>query len=117
MDILNRVTNNEIYKMMILDTVANLARGDKISAAFKDQWAFPIPAYEMIVTGERTGQLAEMMTRVSTYYQSLHKNTVSRIKALVEPFLIIFLTFAVGAILLAVIIPMFNMYSQVQNMG
>ena len=117
MDILNRVTNNEIYKMMILDTVANLARGDKISAAFKDQWSFPVPAYEMIVTGEKTGQLAEMMSKVSTYYQSLHKNTVSRIKALVEPILIIFLTFAVGAILLAVIIPMFNMYSQVQGMG
>jgi len=117
MDILNRVTNNEIYKMMILDTVANLARGDKISAAFKDQWAFPVPAYEMIVTGERTGQLAEMMSRVSTYYQGLHKNTVSRIKSLVEPFLIIFLTFAVGTILLAVIVPMFNMYQQVQNLG
>ena len=115
MDILNRVTNNEIYKMMILDTVANLARGDKISAAFKDQWAFPIPAYEMIVTGEKTGQLAEMMGKVSTYYQSLHKNTVTRIKALVEPILIIFLTFSVGAILLAVVIPMFNMYGQVQN--
>ena len=117
MDILNRVTNNEIYKMMILDTVANLARGDKISAAFEDQWAFPIPAYEMIVTGEKTGQLAEMMARVSQYYQSLHKNTVSRIKALVEPILIIFLTFSVGAILLAVIIPMFNMYQQVQSLG
>lgn len=117
MDILNRVTNNEIYKMMILDTVANLARGDKISAAFKDQWAFPVPAYEMIVTGEKTGQLAEMMSKVSTYYQSLHKNTVSRIKSLVEPILIIFLTFSVGAILLAVIIPMFNMYQQVQSLG
>lgn len=117
MDILNKVTNNEIYKMMILDTVANLARGDKISAAFKDQWAFPVPAYEMIVTGEKTGQLAEMMSRVSTYYQSLHKNTVSRIKALVEPILIIFLTFSVGVILLAVIIPMFNMYQQVQSLG
>lgn len=117
MDILNRVTNNEIYKMMILDTVANLARGEKISAAFKDQWSFPVPAYEMIVTGEKTGQLAEMMSKVSTYYQSLHKNTVSRIKSLVEPILIIFLTFAVGAILLAVIVPMFNMYSQVQGMG
>lgn len=117
MDILNRVTNNEIYKMMILDTVANLAMGDKISAAFKDQWAFPVPAYEMIVTGEKTGQLAEMMSKVSTYYQSLHKNTVSRIKALVEPILIIFLTFSVGAILLAVIVPMFNMYQQVQSMG
>ena len=117
MEILNKVTNNEIYKMMILDTVANLARGDKISAAFKDQWAFPVPAYEMIVTGEKTGQLAEMMSKVSTYYQSLHKNTVSKIKALVEPFLIIFLTFAVGVILLAVVVPMFNMYQQVQSLG
>ena len=71
----------------------------------------------MIVTGEKTGQLAEMMTKVSNYYQSLHKNTVTRIKALVEPILIIFLTFTVGTILLAVIIPMFNMYSQVQSLG
>ncbi|MDO4963344.1 MAG: type II secretion system F family protein [bacterium] len=117
MEILTRSTNNEFYKMMIMDTVANLARGDKISAAFKDQWAFPIPAYEMIVTGEKTGQLAEMMSKVSVYYQSLHKNIVARVKALVEPILIIFLTFSVGAILLAVIIPMFNMYQQVQNLG
>lgn len=117
MDILGKVTNNEFYKMMILDTIANLARGDKISSAFKDQWAFPVPAYEMIVTGEKTGQLAEMMAKVSSYYQSLHKNTVSRIKSLVEPILIIFLTFSVGLILLAVIIPMFNMYQQVQRLG
>lgn len=117
MDILNKVTNNEIYKMMILDTVANLARGEKISTAFKNQWAFPIPAYEMIVTGEKTGQLAEMMTRVSTYYQSLHRNTVSRIKSLLEPILIVFLTFSVGIILLAVIVPMFSMYQQVQSLG
>lgn len=117
MEILNRATNNEIYKMMILDTVANLARGDKISAAFKDQWAFPIAAYQMIVTGEKTGQLAEMMSKVSTYYQSLHKNTVSRIKALVEPFLIVFLTLVVGIILLAVIVPMFSMYQQFQSLG
>lgn len=117
MEILNKITNNEIYKMMILDTVANLARGDKISKAFENQWAFPIAAYEMIVTGEKTGQLAEMMSKVSTYYQSLHKSTVSRIKALLEPFLIVFLTFVVGIILLAVIVPMFSMYQQVQNLG
>jgi len=117
MEILNKITNNEIYKMMILDTVANLAKGDKISKAFENQWSFPIAAYEMIVTGEKTGQLAEMMGKVSTYYQSLHKSTVSRIKALVEPFLIVFLTFVVGVILLAIIVPMFTMYQQVQNLG
>ena len=117
MEILNKITNNEIYKMLILDTIANLARGGKISDAFKDHWAFPVPAYEMIVTGEMTGELSEMMGKVSLYYQDLHKNSVTRIKTFVEPALTIFLTFGVGVILLSIIIPMFTMYSAVQEMG
>lgn len=113
LEILSKITNNEIYKMLVRDTAANLERGEKISVAYKDQWAFPIPAYEMIVTGERTGQLAEMMYKVSIYYQDLHKNAVARIKAFIEPILIVFLTVVVGFIVLAIVIPMFNMYNQV----
>ena len=117
MEILNKITNNEIYKMLVLDTLTNLAKGGKISDAFKDHWAFPVPAYEMIVTGETTGELSEMMGKVSLYYQDLHKNAVSRIKAFVEPALTIFLTVGVGIIILSIIIPMFSMYSAVQEMG
>jgi len=115
MEVLNKITNNEIYKMLILDTITNLAKGDKISLAFKNHWAFPIPAYEMLVTGEKTGQLAEMMGKVSTYYQELHKNAVTRIKTFVEPVLIIFLTAVVGVIILSIVIPMFNMYTTIQQ--
>lgn len=115
MEVLNKMTNNEIYKMLILDTITNLAKGEKISEAFKDHWAFPLPAYEMIVTGEKTGQLAEMMAKVSSYYQDLHANAVTRIKSFLEPVLIISLTVVVGFIVLAVVIPMFNMYSQIQT--
>ena len=115
MDILNKVTNNEIYKAMIIDAITSVAKGDKISAAFKDQWAFPIPAYEMIVTGEKTGQLAEMMYKVSIYYQDLHRNSVSRIKSFVEPIMIILLTVMVGVIVLAIVVPMFNMYGAIQQ--
>ncbi|MGE5455506.1 MAG: type II secretion system F family protein [Ignavibacteriales bacterium] len=115
MEILNKITNNEIYKMIMLDTITNLARGEKISLAFKDHWAVPLPAYEMIVTGERTGQLPEMMGKVSNYYQELHKNAVSRIKTFVEPVLIIFLTIVVGIIVLSIVVPMFNMYSAIQQ--
>lgn len=115
MDILNKITNNEIYKMIILDTITNLAKGDKISAAFKDHWAFPLPAYEMLVTGETTGELPEMMQKVSTYYQMLHKDSVTRIKTFIEPVLTVFLTVIVGAIILAIIIPMFGMYNSIQS--
>lgn len=114
MEILNKLTNNEVYRMLILDTITNLAKGEKISLAFKDHWAFPVPAYEMITTGERTGQLPEMMAKVSAYYQELHRNAVTRIKTFVEPILIIFLTVMVGGIVLSIVIPMFNIYSQIQ---
>lgn len=115
MEVLNKITNNEIYKMLILDTITNLAKGEKISKAFENHWAFPIPAYEMLVTGEKTGELAEMMGKVATYYQDLHKESVTRIKSFIEPILTVFLTAVVGVIILAVIIPMFSMYGSIQN--
>lgn len=114
MDILKKMTNNEIYKMLIINTVTNLGKGDKISDAFKGQWAFPVPAYEMLVTGEKTGELPEMMEKVANYYQTLQESSVARIKTFIEPILIVFLTTIVGAIVLAIIIPMFNMYNAIQ---
>ena len=117
MEILNKITNNEIYKMLILDTITNLAKGEKISAAFAGHWAFPVPAYEMLVTGEKTGELAEMMGKVANYYQELHKESVTRIKTFIEPMLTVFLTVVVGIIILAIVIPMFSMYNTIQNYG
>jgi len=114
MDILKRLTNNEVYKSLIFETIDNLAKGEKISLAFQDHWAFPMPAYEMIKTGEMTGQLPEMMSKVSAYYQELHKNSVTRIKTFVEPALILFLTVVVGGIVLSIVIPMFSVYSAIQ---
>ena len=111
MEILNKITNNEIYKLLLSDTISNLAKGEKISLAFKDHWAFPMPAYEMIATGEMTGQLPEMMSKVSSYYQELHRNAVARIKTFIEPLMIIMLAAIVGVIVLSIVIPMFGMYT------
>ncbi len=115
MEVLNRITNNEIYKMLIIDAISNVSRGEKISKAFENHWAFPLPAYEMIVTGETTGQLPEMMGKVADYYQELHHNAVTRLKTLIEPALIIFLTFIVGMIVLSIVIPMFNSFQMLQQ--
>ena len=65
----------------------------------------------MIVTGENTGQLAEMMARVSTYYQEQHKALVGTLKSLIEPFMILFLAVIVGGVMIAVLMPMFGLYS------
>lgn len=116
MAILSKISNNEIYKEIIMNTLDVLSKGGKISESFKGHWAFPVVAYEMLVTGESTGKLGEMMEKVADHYSELHKNAITSVKSLIEPITIIFLAFAVGFILLSIIIPMFDIYGAVGNM-
>ena len=113
MDILSRITENEIYKDIIDSAITNLSKGNGVSVAFKGHWAFPETAYEMLVTGEKTGKLGEMMEHVSEYYQEEQTNIVTRLKSLIEPVMIVMLAFLVGIILLAVVVPMFDIYSSI----
>ena len=117
MAILSKISNNEVYKEIIMNTLDTLSKGGKISESFKGHWAFPVVAYEMLVTGESTGKLGEMMEKVADHYSSLHKNAITVVKNLVEPITIIFLSIAVGFILLSIVIPMFDIYGAVGNMN
>lgn len=112
MEILSKISNNEIYKEIINRTLIGLSKGAKISDSFKGEWAFPVVAYEMLVTGESTGQLGLMMEKVADHYQELHSNAVTALKSLVEPVIICFLAVGVGFILLSIIMPMFDLYNQ-----
>ncbi len=113
MDVLIKVSDNEIYKRIIIKTVKNLNSGGKISDAFKDNPYIPIVAYEMIVTGESTGKLGTMMERVAKYYDNLYQNATKQVKSLVEPAMIVMLTFIVGLIIISIIVPMFDLYQSI----
>lgn len=113
MEVLSKISNNEVYKDIIYETIDTLSKGGRISEAFRGKWAFPIVAYEMLVTGETTGQLGLMMEKVSEHYEGLHRNSVTALKSLVEPITIIFLAVAVGFILVSMFVPMFDVYSTI----
>ena len=114
MEVLAKITNNEIYKELIAKTIINLNKGANISESFKGSWAFPVAAYEMIVTGEKTGQLGLMMEKVANYYQVQHKALVKQMQSFIEPLMIAFLALIVGTILLSIVVPMFDIYGKIQ---
>lgn len=113
MEILSNLTSNEVYKEILSRTLIGLSKGAKLSETFKGEWAFPVVAYEMIVTGESTGQLALMMQKVAEHFSNLHHNSVTVIKSLIEPIVIIFLAVAVGFLLCSIMLPMFDLYGAV----
>ena len=51
-----------------------------------------------------------MMQKVAEHYGNLHHNSVTVLKSLIEPIVIIFLAGSVGIIILSIILPMFQMY-------
>lgn len=114
MEILSKITNNEIYKRIINKALNSLGKGESISASFRGEWAFPVVAYEMLVTGENTGQLGLMMEKVADHFQELHKNIINQMKSLMEPLMICCLAAIVGVILLSIVEPMFSIYGQIK---
>ncbi len=113
MSILSTISNNEVFKEIINDSMESLAKGSKISEAFRGKWFFPVAAYEMLVTGENTGKLGTMMDYVAKYYGEMHSNYVKRLNTFIEPIMIVLLALIVGTVVLSVVIPMFTFYSQV----
>lgn len=113
MTILSTVSSNEVFKDIINESLEFLSKGAKISDAFEDKWAFPVVAYEMLVTGENTGRLPMMMSYVANYYQDLHANLVKRINTFIEPLLIILIAVIVGIVVISVVVPMFDFYGTV----
>lgn len=110
MEMLGKITGNEIYKDIIRDAVTNLSTGNGLSKAFEGKWAFPRIAYEMLLTGEKTGRLSSMMESVASYYEEEQRNMVQRLKSFIEPVMIVLLALIVGVVLLSIFLPMFKMY-------
>ena len=63
----------------------------------------------MVDVGEETGQLPEMMLKIANVYDDEVDNAVSALTAVIEPIMIVFLAVIVGAIVMAIFLPLIKM--------
>jgi type IV pilus assembly protein PilC len=80
----------------------------------KKRWVFPPLIVQMIAIGEETGALDEMFGKVADFYEDDVEQTTDRLKSLIEPLMIFFLAGIVGMIVTSIMVPMFDIFSQVQ---
>ena len=62
----------------------------------------------MIATGESTGELGQMLEKVSEYYQREQRALAGTLKTLIEPVLMVVLAVIVGGIMVAILVPMYQ---------
>ncbi|CAM3478641.1 type II secretion system F family protein [Paenibacillus lupini] len=112
--IVEEVVGNKVIGGYIRKSGESLRQGNSLSEPFKKAWVFPPLVTQMIAVGEETGSLDQMLAKIADFYEMDVDNTVDRLKSLIEPLLIVFLAGIVGLIVMAIILPMFTLYSSVQ---
>ena len=111
MPLVEDVVENEVVSRALQKSRSSLKMGQALSEPLKEHWVFPPLVSQMISVGEETGSLDHMLIKISEFYESEVEYTSERLKALIEPVMIIFLTSIVGVIVLAIIIPLFKLYN------
>lgn len=100
---------NEIFKESTLQIRENVAIGQELNFAMRQSELFPELVTHMVGIGEKSGNLSEMLFRVSENYEEDVDNTIAGLMTLIEPLLIVVLGVLVGGILIAMYMPLFSM--------
>lgn len=110
LDITSDIVGNNVYQEIIFDTRKEVEKGESISTVFKSYPEY-IPPFvsQMILVGEKTGQLGMTLKNVVSFYQKEVNRGLEQMVSLLEPLLILFLGVIVGVLAIAVLMPIYRL--------
>jgi type IV pilus assembly protein PilC len=112
LDITAKTSGNAIIEDAIQTTRKSIERGETISAPLKETKVFPGMVCQMISVGEATGALDTMLGKIADFYEEEVDVAVEGLLTLMEPLMIAFLGGAVGGIVIAMYMPIFDLISK-----
>ena len=115
---ITRDTLDNVVIAKSLERVHDRVRdGEPLSVPLEQSGVFPQMVTSMIQVGEETGQLPEMLNRVADIYDEEVDNAVTALTSIIEPVLIVFLAVVVGAIVLAMFLPLIALITKMTGGG
>ena len=104
-----RSVNNKIIEGALLRTANRIKEGESIEGSFREEKDFPEMLIQMIASGEETGNLGKIIVKVSNFYNRQLDTFATAFTALIEPVLLLMIGGVIGAIVVALFLPMFKM--------
>ena len=113
LNITSGVLGNSIMADALKDTSKQVEKGFPISYSFaKHPDVFPFILSQMIAVGEETGKMEEVLSKVSRVFEVESDQKVKALTAAVEPIIMVILGLGVGFLVIAIILPIYNLTSQ-----
>jgi type IV pilus assembly protein PilC len=110
--IVSKVAGNEVYYRSYVRIAERVQKGFSVSNSFEETGVFPLIVEQMVSTGEATGKLDEVLLRASDYFATEAEQSVKALTSAIEPIIMIVLGLGVAFLVVAVIMPIYNLTSQ-----
>jgi type IV pilus assembly protein PilC len=114
LDIVSDTTGNEVITRAVLDVKESVRSGESMAAPLERHDVFPPMTVQMISVGEDTGALDAMLDKVSDFYDQEVESTTEQLTSLIEPVMIAVLGGIVGAMVIALYMPMFKIFDLIK---
>jgi type IV pilus assembly protein PilC len=109
LDIVAKTVGNVIIEEALLKVRNSIKEGESIVGPLKSCGIFPSMVIQMISVGEETGALDDMLGKIAEFYDDEVDAAIVGLTSMIEPLLIVFMGLVIGAILIAMFMPMFEM--------
>lgn len=115
LDLATEIVPNNVMKKVLIDAKLSIEQGGALSDSFEESPYIPIHTSQMMKVGETTGNLDNMLEKLSEIYEEEVDMVSERLKTILEPLIIIIIAILIGFIVAAIMIPMFSMYDAIQG--
>jgi type IV pilus assembly protein PilC len=114
LDIVTDTVNNRVIGAAVTDVQDSVREGETMARPLAKHPVFPPMVVQMLAVGEETGGVDTMLEKVADFYDDEVTATVDSLTSLIEPLLIAFVGGAVGAAVIALYMPMFNVINLIK---
>jgi type IV pilus assembly protein PilC len=114
LDIVKETVNNKVISKAVDEVKGSIREGESIAKPLSKHGVFPPMVVQMMAVGEETGAVDTMLDKVSQFYNQEVTAAVDALTSLIEPLMIAVIGGAVGAAVVALYMPMFNVINLIQ---
>lgn len=107
-DIVADTSGNRLVAKALEEVKDSVRSGESLAQPLSRHAVFPPMVVQMMTVGEETGELDGMLAKVADFYEREVEDTVNALTSLIEPLLIVVMGISVGAILISLYLPIFN---------
>jgi type IV pilus assembly protein PilC len=113
LEVVEDVVGNAVISRAVSKARAGIKEGETITGPLEETGVFEPMVTQMIAVGEETGSLDDMLIRMSDYFEREVMYTVDAMMSVIEPLLIIMVAVLVGGVVIATLLPIFDMMNMV----